>query len=59
MAYIIIIIILLEDLDGRKLGPSDVLGCMHYHLSALRSEAEQLQHQALMQLVRMLSTVQL
>ena len=46
----------IEVLDGRKL---DVLGRLHTLCSALRSEAEQLPYQAVMQPVGMLSMVQL
>ena len=47
----------IEVLDGRKLTPSDVLDSLHYPMLCVRSEAEQLPYQAMIQLVRMLSMV--
>jgi hypothetical protein len=46
----------IEVLDGRKLGPIDIYTTL---CSALRSDAEQLPYQAVMQQVRMLSMVRL
>ena len=52
-------IVWVEFLDGRKLGPGDVLDHTHTLCSALQSEDEQLPYQAVMQPVWMLSMVQL
>ncbi|XP_071268202.1 uncharacterized protein [Salvelinus alpinus] len=48
-----------EVLDGRELGPSDVLGLRTTICSAFRFDAKQLPYQAVMQSVKMLSMVQL